>query len=120
MIAQQFKDYVLSLAPPTVKVEVIDHHGGYPSMTDLDFYGLKAAAQAFENVYGKTPLFAREGGSIPITAEFKNILNADSILMGFGLNSDAIHSPNEHFHLADFHRGIKTSAEFFELVGKMK
>lgn len=118
-IAKLFADHFKSLAPPTVRVEVEEHHGGFPAMTPLDFYGLKAAAKAFKTVYGKEPLFTREGGSIPIVAEFKRVLNADSILMGFGLNSDALHSPNEHFHLVDYHRGIKTSTAFFLELSKM-
>jgi len=115
-IAKLFKDYVLSIAPKGVKVEVEDHHGGYPAMTDLGFYGLQAGAQAFKDVYGKEPLFTREGGSIPIVSDFTKILGVNSILMGFGLNSDAIHAPNEKFSLKDFKRGIKTSARFFEVL----
>ncbi|HLR31054.1 MAG TPA: M20/M25/M40 family metallo-hydrolase, partial [Fodinibius sp.] len=113
-IAKLFKQYVESIAPNTVKVSVTEHHGGHPAITDLSFYGLKAAGDAFEEIYGKKPLFTREGGSIPIVADFQKILGAQSILMGFGLNSDAIHSPNEKFALKDFYRGIQTSAKFFE------
>ncbi len=115
-IAKLFTDYFTSIAPDTVKVTVHDHHGGHPAVTDLSFYGLKAAAKAFEEVYEKEPLFSREGGSIPIVADFKRVLGAESILMGFGLTSDAIHSPNEKFSLKDFHRGIKTSARFLEIL----
>ncbi|MEQ8523977.1 dipeptidase [Gracilimonas sp.] len=115
-IAQLFKKHVESLAPDTVKVTVNEHHGGHASVTDLDFYGLKAGAQAFEDVYQKEALFSREGGSIPIVADFKRVLGVESILMGFGLTSNAIHSPNENFSLKDFHRGIKTSARFLELL----
>lgn len=115
-IAKLFKKQVESLAPETVTIEVTEHHGGHPASTDLSFYGLKAAGKAFENVYGKEPLFSREGGSIPIVADFEKVLGAQSILMGFGLNSDAIHSPNEKFALKDFYRGIQTSAKFFELL----
>lgn len=115
-IARLFKEHVESIAPETVSVTVTEHHGGHPAMTDLSFYGLKAAAEAFEEVYNKEPLFSREGGSIPIVAEFQKILGAQSILMGFGLNSDAIHSPNEKFALKDFYRGIQTSAKFFEVL----
>jgi len=117
-IASLFKKQVESLAPNTVDIKITEHHGGHPATTDLSFYGLKAAANAFEEVYGKEPLFSREGGSIPIVADFKKVLGAQSILMGFGLNSDAIHSPNEKFALKDFYRGIKTSAKFFELLPK--
>ncbi|MEX0904232.1 MAG: dipeptidase [Balneolaceae bacterium] len=115
-IARLFKDYVHSLAPDTVTVDVISHHGGHPVVIDLDYYGLKAAAKAFEDVYEKEVLFAREGGSIPIVADFKKVLGVNSILMGFGLTKDALHSPNESFSLKDFHRGIQTSARFFELL----
>lgn len=115
-VARQFQEYVESLAPDSVTVTVNEHHGGHPAITDLSFYGLQAAAQAFKEVYEKEPLFAREGGSIPIVADFQKILGAQSILMGFGLNSDAIHSPNEKFALKDFYRGIRTSAKFFELL----
>jgi acetylornithine deacetylase/succinyl-diaminopimelate desuccinylase-like protein len=115
-IAKLFMEHVKSLAPDTVKVTVSEHHGGFASVTDLNFYGLKAGAQAFEDIYGKEALFSREGGSIPIVADFKRVLGVESILMGFGLTSNAIHSPNENFSLKDFHRGIKTSARFMELL----
>ncbi|TNE72309.1 dipeptidase [bacterium] len=117
-IAELFQKQVEAIAPKGVKVVVREHHGGQPAVTDLDFYGMKAAAKAFADVYGKEPLFTREGGSIPIVASFKSILGVNSILMGFGLNSDAIHSPNEHFSLEDFHRGIKTSARFLQILGE--
>ena len=115
-IARLFKEYVKSIAPDSVTVEVEEHHGGHPVVIDLEYYGLKAAAQAFEDVYEKEALFSREGGSIPIVADFKKILGVNSILMGFGLTKDALHSPNESFSLKDFHRGIKTSARFLELL----
>ncbi len=115
-ISKLFEEHFKKIAPKTVHVKVHAHHGGYPVITELDFYGMRAAAQAFEDIYGKTPLFTREGGSIPIVAAFKNILGVSSILMGFGLNSDNIHSPNEKFSLKDFHRGIKTSARFLQVL----
>ena len=115
-IAKLFTEHFKSLAPETVTVKVTEHHGGFASITNLDFYGLKAAAKAFEEVYEKEVLFSREGGSIPIVADFKRVLGVESILMGFGLTSDAIHSPNEKFSMKDFHRGIKTSARFLELL----
>lgn len=117
-IADLFIKHINSLAPKGVRVLPKSHHGGHPAITDLDFYGMKAAAKAFADIYGKEPLFTREGGSIPIVADFKTILGVNSILMGFGLNSDAIHSPNEHFSLEDFHRGIKTSARFLQILGE--
>ena len=115
-IAKLFTDFFHSIAPDTVKVSVTEHHGGFASITDLDFYGLKAAAKAFEDVFEREVLFSREGGSIPIVADFKRVLGVESILMGFGLTSDAIHSPNERFSIQDFQRGIKTSARFLELL----
>ncbi len=117
-IAQLFKQYVESLAPDTVRVSVSEHHGGHASRTYLGFYGLKAAAQAFEEVYQTPVLFSMEGGSIPIVADFKRVLGSESILMGFGVTSDAIHSPNESFHIKDFYRGIKTSARFFQILAE--
>lgn len=117
-IAELFKQQVLSLAPETVKIKVTEHHGGYASRTDLNFHGLKAAAAAFEDIYQTKVLFSMEGGSIPIVADFKRVLDAESILMGFGVTSDAIHSPNESFHVKDFYRGIKTSARFFQLLAE--
>jgi acetylornithine deacetylase/succinyl-diaminopimelate desuccinylase-like protein len=119
VIAQKFTEFVLANVPKGVDVVVHSHHGGMPAATDLNFYGLKAAASAFREVYGKEPLFTREGGSIPIIAAFKSILHADTILMGFGLNSDSIHAPNEKFSLKDFHRGIKTSASFLRILGEV-
>lgn len=119
-IAKLFTDFCESIKPAGVTIKVTDHHGGDAAMTPLDFYGLKAAAQAYNDVYGKEPLFAREGGSIPIVADFERILGVNTILMGFGLNSDAIHSPNEHFHLKDFYRGIKTSVRFMEVLSDYK
>lgn len=119
-IAKMFKEHVESLAPDTVRIKVTEHHGGFASVTDLNFYGLKAGAKAFEEIYQKEVLFSREGGSIPIVADFKRVLGVESILMGFGITSDAIHSPNEKFSVEDFHRGIKTSAKFFELLPSFK
>lgn len=115
-IAELFATYVKSIAPPTVEVEVKAHHGGWPVVIDLDYYGLKAAAEAFSQIYDKEVLFTREGGSIPIVADFKKVLGVNSILMGFGITRDALHSPNESFSLKDFHRGIKTSAKFLEVL----
>lgn len=119
-IAKLFIDFCNQIKPEGVTIKVSDHHGGDPAMTPLDFYGLKAAAEAYKTVYGREPLFAREGGSIPIVADFERVLGVNTILMGFGLNSDAIHSPNEHFHLQDFYRGIKTSVRFLEILDKYK
>lgn len=117
-VSRLFTDHVQALAPEGVTVVVEEHHGGMPAATPLDFVGMRAAAQAFAEVYGKEPLFTREGGSIPIVAAFKSVLDAETILMGFGLNSDAIHAPNEKFSLNDFRRGILTSSSFFRILGE--
>jgi len=115
-IAELFRKYIESITPETVSVQVTEHHGGHPVVVDLDFYGLQAAAEAFKKIYQKEVLFSREGGSIPIVADFKKVLGVNSILMGFGLAKDSLHSPNESFSLQDFHRGIKTSAEFVRIL----
>lgn len=112
-IAGLFKDYMKKIAPPGVRVQVEKHHGGTPVKVPLDFDGLQAAADALHEVYDVKPLFTREGGSIPIVADFEKMLGVNTILMGMGLRSDAIHSPNEKFTLRDFHRGIEASARFF-------
>jgi len=99
--------------PDTMKLEFRDLHGGYPSITPLDSPAMQAAKQAMQAVYGREPLFTREGGSIPVVADFKRILNVDTVLLGFGLNSDSIHSPNEHFGLDRFRQGVECIIRFF-------
>ena len=98
--------------PPTMKLSFTALHGGHPALVDLNAPALRAAAQAMEDSFGKAPYLVREGGSIPVVADFKHILGLDTVLLGFGLNSDAIHSPNEHFGLDRFHLGIETSIRF--------
>lgn len=105
-------------APRTVEVGVRKLHGGPPILVDRSIPAMQAAADAMEAVMGKRPVFTREGGSIPVVADFKEILGLDTILFGFGLNSDAIHSPNEHFGLDRFHKGIKAVITFFERYGR--
>ncbi len=117
-ITDLFVDYFKSKAPDTVKVEVNPHHGGRPAVTPIDSVAYHAANKAMTKAFGKEPIPLRGGGSIPIVAMFKEVLNSDSILMGFGLDSDAIHSPNEHFGLFNFYTGIETIAEFLIQYGK--
>ncbi len=107
-ITALFKKHFESIAPPAVKVVVKPHHGGEPAVTPIDTPEYKAAELAMEKTFGKKPLPLRTGGSIPIVALFEEVLGAKSILLGFGLDSDAIHSPNEHFGLFNFHIGLKT------------
>ena len=117
-ITKLFVEYFTSSAPDTVDVEVNPHHGGRPAVTPVDSVAYHAASKAMEKAFGKKPIPLRGGGSIPIVAMFKEVLGADSILMGFGLDSDAIHSPNEHFGLFNFYTGIETIAQFLIQYGK--
>ena len=100
--------------PDTMTLDFTDLHGGHGVLVDTSAPAMKAAATALEGVFGQTPLFTREGGSIPVVADFKRILGLDSVLMGFGLDSDAIHSPNEKFGLDRFHQGIEASIRFMD------
>ena len=113
-IAQLFTDYFEKLAPNTVKVKVNKHHGGQPIVTRIDSEAFKAASAAFKEAWGKDPIPTMEGGSIPIVALFKEELGIDSVLMGFGLDSDALHSPNEHYGLFNFYKGIETISLFYK------
>ncbi|MDP5076551.1 MAG: M20/M25/M40 family metallo-hydrolase, partial [Nonlabens sp.] len=103
-----------SLAPPSVTVKVKPHHGGTAYVTPIDSLGYKAASAAYEETFGKTPIPQRSGGSIPIVALFEKELHSKSILMGFGLDSDAIHSPNEHFGIWNYLKGIETIPYFYK------
>lgn len=111
-ISKLFTKHIKAIAPPTVSVNVIAHHGGEPAVTPTEGKAFAAAAKAFESVWGKRPIPTRDGGSIPIVALFKKELNLDTVLMGFGLDSDAIHAPNEHFGVKNFRMGIETIVAF--------
>ncbi len=111
-ITHLFTDYFLSIAPKGVKVKVKPHHGGKPVLIPLDSNAYKAASKAMEISFGKTPIPTKGGGSIPIVALFNEILNIPTVLMGFGLDTDALHSPNEHYGIFNFFKGIETIALF--------
>ena len=113
-ISEQFTDYFKSIAPSGVKVDVVTHHGGYAYVTPIETIGYKAAHQAYLETFGIAPIPKRGGGSIPIVPMFEKELGVKSILMGFGLDSDAIHSPNEHYGLFNFFKGIETIPKFYE------
>ena len=113
-ITTLFQKYFESIAPKTVKVLVRPHHGGNPVVVPTDTIAYKAASKAMEISFGKKPIPAREGGSIPIVALFEEVLGLKSILMGFGLDSDAIHSPNEHFGVYNYLKGIETIPLFYK------
>lgn len=117
-ITELFVKHFKSIAPETVQVEVTPHHGGRPAVTPVDSVAYRAASKAMTRSFGKEPIPVRGGGSIPIVAMFKEILGADSILMGFGLDSDAIHSPNEHYGLFNYYIGIETIAGFLMQYAK--
>jgi acetylornithine deacetylase/succinyl-diaminopimelate desuccinylase-like protein len=113
-ITELFTSHFKAIAPPYVQVAVTAHHGGEPAVTPTDSKAFKAASKAFEEVWGKTPIPTRDGGSIPIVALFKKELGLDTVLMGFGLDSDAIHSPNEHYGVKNFTIGIETIVTFYK------
>lgn len=113
-ISELFTKHIHAIAPPYVKVKVVAHHGGEPAVTPTDSKAFQATSKAFEEVWGKTPIPSRDGGSIPIVALFKKELGLDTVLMGFGLDSDAIHSPNEHYGVKNFLIGIETITAFYK------
>ena len=113
-ITELFTKHFEAIAPKGVKVKVTPHHGGLPYVTNIDSLGYKAAAKAYETTFGKTPVPERGGGSIPIVALFEQVLGSKTILMGFGLDSDAIHSPNEHFGVWNYLKGIETIPYFYK------
>lgn len=112
-ITALFKQYFESIAPASVKVKVTPHHGGEPVVTPTSSIAYQAASMAMETTFGKKPIPQRSGGSIPIVAMFKSVLGLDSVLMGFGLDSDAIHSPNEHYGVFNYLKGIETIPYFY-------
>ena len=112
-ITNLFLTHFESIAPKGVRVKVKPHHGGEAAVTPIDSIGYKAASMAYEKSFGKKPIPVRSGGSIPIVAMFEKELGLKTILMGFGLDSDAIHSPNEHYGLFNFYKGIETIPYFY-------
>jgi len=117
-ITEKFTAYFEKIAPENVKVKVTPHHGGMPYVLPSDTKEFAAAKKAMETAFGKEVLPYRSGGSIPITAMFEEVLGSKSVLMGFGLDSDAIHSPNEHYGLYNFYKGIESIPLFFENYAK--
>ncbi len=119
-ITQLFKEHFEKIAPDAVRVEVTPHHGGHPYVSPTDGDGYRAASAAMEESFGQKPVPVRSGGSIPIVALFEKELGLKSILLGFGLDSDAIHSPNEHFGLWNFYKGIETIPLFYKHFAGVK
>ena len=119
-ITELFKNHFESIAPAGVKVVVKPHHGGQGYVTPIDNIGYQAASKAYETTFGKTPIPQRSGGSIPIVALFEKELKSKIILMGFGLDSDAIHSPNENFGIFNYLKGIETIPLFYKYFTELK
>ncbi len=119
-VTKLFSDYFMSIAPKGVKVKVTPHHGGEPVVTPTDSVAFRAASKAMEQTFGKKPIPTRGGGSIPIVALFEKELGLKSVLMGFGLDSDLIHSPNEHYGVFNFLKGIETIPLFFRNYAEME
>jgi len=119
-ITELFKTHFESIAPKGVTVKVTPHHGGQGYVTPIDSIGYKAASKAYEQTFGKTPIPQRSGGSIPIVSLFEKELQSKTILMGFGLDSDAIHSPNEHFGIWNYLKGIETIPWFYKYFTELK
>ena len=113
-IARLFTEHFLSIAPNSVRVKVTNLHGGHAYVSPTNSAAYQAAAKALETTFGKRPIPVYSGGSIPVIATFEKALGIKSILMGFGLDSDAIHSPNENFQLSCLFRGIETVVNFYE------
>jgi acetylornithine deacetylase/succinyl-diaminopimelate desuccinylase-like protein len=118
-IAELFKNHFESIAPKSVKVNVKYLHGGQGYVCPIDIPGYKAAEKAYTESFGKVPVPVRSGGSIPIISSFEEILGIKSVLMGFGLESDAIHSPNENYPLFNFYKGIETIPLFYKYFAEI-
>jgi len=118
-ITKLFSDYFTSIAPKGVRVKVTPHHGGEAAITPTNSVAFKAASKAMETTFGKTPIPTFGGGSIPIVALFEKELGVKTVLMGFGLDSDAIHSPNEHYGVFNYFKGIETIPYFHKYFAEM-
>ena len=119
-ITQLFINHFENIAPPYVKVKITPHHGGEGVVIPTNFPAFLAAKKAMKKTFGKTPIPVRSGGSIPIVPMFEEVLGLKTILLGFGLDSDVIHSPNEHFGLFNFYKGIETIPYFYQNLADLK
>ncbi len=113
-------DHLHKIAPSYISLKASEHHGGDPYLTPVDSIEYKAAAMAIEATFGKAPIPVRGGGSIPITALFESVLGLKTVFLGFGLDSDNLHSPNEKYELANFYKGIETIPYFHKFFAEMK
>lgn len=117
-IAQLLQEHLQRIAPPQVQVTTRYLHGGHGAQVNLDSKYMRAASQALQQVFGQPPVFERQGGSIPVVATFQKVLELDSILLGFGLPDDGLHSPNERFYLPNFYKGIETVIRYLAQLGE--
>jgi acetylornithine deacetylase/succinyl-diaminopimelate desuccinylase-like protein len=116
-IFAKFQDYVHSITPDSVRADCTYFHGAQPCLIDTQVPEMRAAAEAYKRVFGKTPFYMREGGSIPVISLFQQYLGLQTVLMGFGLADDHIHSPNERMYLPNFYRGIETVIHYLDILG---
>ena len=117
-IAELLQAHLKKIAPPQVNVEVKRLHGGHGALINLDSKYMRAASKVLQEVFGQAPVYEREGGSIPVVATFQKVLGIDSIMLGFGLPDDGLHSPNERFYLPNFYNGIEAMIRYLDEIGK--
>ena len=117
-IAELLQTHLKKIAPPQGTVEVKRLHGGHGALINLDSRYMRAAAKVLQEVFGNAPVYEREGGSIPVVATFQKVLGIDSMMMGYGLPDDGLHSPNERFYLPNFYNGIEATIRYFDEIGK--
>ena len=117
-IAQLFTDHIQRISPKTMEVSVEKMVCGDGAVVDISSPAIEAAAEAYEQSFGRRPFYTREGGSIPVVGLFNKLLNIPSVMMGFGLPDDRLHAPNEKFHLPNFYRGIETAIHYYDIFGQ--
>ena len=119
-IAQLFEAYVRQLSPKTMEVSVKKLAAAEGAVVDISAPVVEAAALAYEKIFGRRPLFKREGGTLPIVGMINKVLHAPVVMMGFGLPDDNIHAPNEKFYLPNFYRGIETAIHFYDIFSRLQ
>ncbi len=119
-VSRSFDEAVRAACPPGVRLEIVEHGACAAYVAPIDSPGMTAAADAIEAGFGKRPVFIREGGTLPILPLFKEVLGADSLMLGFCLPDCNAHGPNEFFAMSDFHNGTRTSAHLFDRLSKLK
>jgi acetylornithine deacetylase/succinyl-diaminopimelate desuccinylase-like protein len=119
-IAELLQNHLQQIAPPYVTVETRRLHGGHGALINLDSKYMRAAAQVLSQVFGNAPVYEREGGSIPVVATFQKVLGIDSIMLGFGLPDDNLHSPDERFYLPNFYKGIEAVIRYLAEIRSLE